>query len=89
MPTCNKCEKDYEEVTVYVTEENKYTAYKSEKRYGGECIDWSASEQVEGTEKEADLQCPFCENTVAHWSAKDDRTMSLTEFVGTHLDVQS
>ena len=40
-----------------------------------------ASEVVEASEKEADLQCPFCENPLAHWSAKEDRTMSLTEFV--------
>jgi len=85
MPICSKCGGEYEEVTVYVTEENKYTAYKIEKQWGGEGIDWSASEVVEATEKEADLQCPFCSNVVAHWDPKDDPTMSLSKFTEEHL----
>lgn len=89
MPICSKCEQDYDKVRVFITEENKYTAYKIEKKYGGEGIEWSASEVVEDTSKEADLQCPFCENPLAHWSRKEDPTMSLTEFVEAHLYVHS
>ena len=89
MPTCNNCGQDYEQVKVFVTEENKYTAYKIEKMFGGGGIDWSASEVVESSEKEAELQCPFCEIPLAHWSPEDDHTMSLTEFVEAHLDVHS
>jgi len=84
LPTCGKCQQEYDEVKVYVIEQNKYIAYIDDE---GDIrgIDWTESEVIESSEQSAELQCPFCENIVAHWLRADDPTMTVTEFVEHHL----